>query len=124
MFEKVNPGHPDKVADRIAGAIVDRAYALDENPKIAVEVLIGHGKCHIIAETSVHIPTEDITEIVDRLLGAVEIDYKEYPQDTILSSNQNGGVRCGDNGIFKGTPVTDEQKTLTEFAKEIYEVKI
>lgn len=122
MFEKVNPGHPDKVADRIAGAIVDRAYALDENPKIAVEVLIGHGKCHIIAETSVHIPTEDITEIVDRLLGAVEIDYKEYPQDTILSSNQNGGVRCGDNGIFKGTPVTDEQKTLTEFAKEIYEV--
>lgn len=26
MFEKVNPGHPDKVADRIAGALVDLAY--------------------------------------------------------------------------------------------------
>ena len=26
MFEKVNPSHPDKVADRIAGAIVDLAY--------------------------------------------------------------------------------------------------
>ena len=24
MFEKVNPSHPDKVADRIAGALVDR----------------------------------------------------------------------------------------------------
>lgn len=23
MFEKVNPSHPDKMADRIAGAIVD-----------------------------------------------------------------------------------------------------
>ena len=27
MFEKVNPGHPDKMADRIAGALVDMAYA-------------------------------------------------------------------------------------------------
>lgn len=42
MFEKVNPCHPDKLADRIAGALVDLAYAKSENPKIAVEVLIGH----------------------------------------------------------------------------------
>ena len=56
MFEKVNPCHPDKVADRIAGALVDAAYRKDENPRIAVEVLIGHGICHIIAETSVSIP--------------------------------------------------------------------
>ena len=27
MFEKVNPSHPDKVADRIAGALVDLAQA-------------------------------------------------------------------------------------------------
>ena len=26
MTEKVNPSHPDKIADRIAGAIVDLAY--------------------------------------------------------------------------------------------------
>ena len=26
MFEKVNPCHPDKVADRIAGALVDAAW--------------------------------------------------------------------------------------------------
>ena len=43
MFEKVNPCHPDKVADRIAGAVVDLAYKAEINPKIAVEVLIGHG---------------------------------------------------------------------------------
>ena len=52
MFEKVNPAHPDKVADRIAGAIVDLAYSAESNPKIAVEVLIGHGVCHAIIETS------------------------------------------------------------------------
>ena len=27
MYEKVNPAHPDKIADRIAGALVDLAYA-------------------------------------------------------------------------------------------------
>ena len=45
MFEKVNPSHPDKVADRIAGALVDLAYAHQENPKVAIEVLIGHDHC-------------------------------------------------------------------------------
>ena len=49
MFEKVNPSHPDKIADRIAGALVDLAYTQEQNPKIAVEVLIGHGVCHIVA---------------------------------------------------------------------------
>ena len=48
MYEKVNPMHPDKVADRISGAIVDYAYAIQDNPKIAVEILIGHGRCYII----------------------------------------------------------------------------
>ena len=33
MFEKVNPKHPDKVADRIAGAIVDLAYKRNKTPK-------------------------------------------------------------------------------------------
>ena len=30
MIEKVNPKHPDKVADRIAGAIVDLAYTKED----------------------------------------------------------------------------------------------
>ena len=50
MIEKVNPCHPDKVADRIAGAIVDLAYRTENDPKIAVEVLIGHGACYVIIE--------------------------------------------------------------------------
>ena len=55
MFEKVNPAHPDKVADRIAGAVVDIAYETQIDPKVAVEVLIGHGICHIVAETSANL---------------------------------------------------------------------
>ena len=33
MFEKVNPSHPDKLCDRIAGAIVDMAYAAVPDPR-------------------------------------------------------------------------------------------
>lgn len=109
MFEKVNPCHPDKLADRIAGALVDMAYAKETDPRIAVEVLIGHGVCHIIAETSVTLPGEAVTEAVHRIAGNLTVDYKEVPQDGHLADNQADGVHCGDNGIFKGVPVTDEQ---------------
>lgn len=120
MFEKVNPSHPDKVADRIAGAIVDLAYKQDDNPRIAVEVLIGHGKCHIIAESSVYIDKADIKQAVKRIAGNVEVDYVEVPQDKHLADNQEGQIRCGDNGIFKGVPLTREQKELSKIAQDIY----
>lgn len=121
MFEKVNPGHPDKIADRIAGALVDLAYKAQPDPKIAVEVLIGHGVCHIIAETSVRLQYEDVHDAVERIAGNVSVDYIEVPQDRFLAANQIGRFRCGDNGIFKGTPVTDEQNTLCRIAHILYE---
>ena len=121
MFEKVNPSHPDKVADRIAGALVDMAYAKEENPRIAVEVLIGHGVCHIIAETSVKLDVNAVTDAVHRIAGSLKVDYSEVPQDGHLSRNQDGRIRCGDNGIFKGTPVTKEQNSLSVIARDLYE---
>jgi len=120
MYEKVNPDHPDKIADRIAGAIVDLAYKQQENPKIAVEVLVGHRVCHVIAETSTHISVEDVIDIAARIAGSVVVDYVEVPQDVHLAKNQRGKIRCGDNGIFKGVPITKEQKALSEIARGIY----
>lgn len=121
MYEKVNPAHPDKVADRIAGALVDLAYKQQKDPRIAVEVLIGHHVCHIIAETSVHLSAVDIEEIVHRIAGNLALNYTEVAQDAHLSDNQRDGFRCGDNGIFKGVPVTDEQFQLSEIARDLYE---
>lgn len=124
MFEKVNPSHPDKLADRIAGAVVDLAYAVQGNPKIAVEVMIGHGVCHIIAETSVHIKACKVEDAVNRIVGGSGIvltNYFETKQDKHLAKNQDGKIRCGDNGIFKGVPVTNEENKLAFLAKTIYE---
>ena len=122
MFEKVNPCHPDKVADRIAGALVDLAYKKAENPRIAVEVLIGHGVCHIIVETSVMLDKSEVVATVHRIAGNLTIDYAEVPQDSHLADNQADGVRYGDNGIFKGMPVTEEQKELSQIARNIFSV--
>jgi len=121
MYERVNPSHPDKLADRIAGAMVDAAYAKCTSPHIAVEVMLGHGVCHIIAETDVHIELENVNHIVHRIAGEnVLVDYLEAAQDVHLSDNQEGHPRCGDNGIFRGAPVTQEQRLLTNYAKKIY----
>ena len=63
MFEKVNPCHPDKVADRIAGAIVDLCYTKCKNPKVACEVLIGHGECTLQIETSERLTAEVLSPL-------------------------------------------------------------
>ena len=120
MIEKVNPMHPDKLADRIAGAIVDLAYESEQGPKIAVEVLLGHGRCHVIIETTANLDERDIEDAIFRLAGDVETDIQIVPQDIHLAENQEGTVRCGDNGIFKGMPLTDEQKVMSEIAHEIF----
>ncbi len=120
MFEKVNPAHPDKIADRIAGAIVDLAYRMEDNPKVAVEVLIGHGQCQLIIETTVPLYRNDIYSVVHRIAGDVRPNTRIFPQDRHLAYNQRWGLRCGDNGIFRGVPVTEEQKKLSAAARFLY----
>lgn len=120
MFEKVNPSHPDKVADRIAGAIVDLAYKQIRNPKIAVEVLIGHNHATIIIEASVRISKNEVKQIVKRLANIDKLKLIQVPQDKHLALNQAGHFKCGDNGIFKGLPITSEESQLCAISKFIY----
>lgn len=130
-FEKVNPSHPDKVADRIAGAIVDLAYKKQENPKIAVEVLIGHGTVNIIIESSVGFDwIEEIERIVKRIAcgcaddedtNDISITGTIVPQDAHLAENQAEKIKCGDNGIFKGVLTSPEENLLAKTVQELYD---
>ena len=123
MIEKVNPSHPDKVADRIAGAIVDLAYKYQENPKIAVEVLIGHGECNIIIESNVHFANKEIEKIVQRIAGDnIDTLVNQVPQDVELAKNQEKEIRCGDNGIFKGMPLTSNEKEISKLVRTMYSI--
>ena len=50
--EAVLPGHPDKLADQIADAIVDIALAQDDRAIVQVEVAVHHKICHVNGRVS------------------------------------------------------------------------
>ncbi len=123
ITEKVSPMHPDKIADRIAGALVDYCYSREENPKCAFEVLIGHGCCFVTGETSIHIPADYVKNIATRISGEKleKFEYIEVPQDNILAMNQRRSeIRCGDNGVFAGFPRTMIHMKAFRICNNIY----
>ena len=117
-YEKVNKYHPDKVADRIAGALVDLSYQKQTNPKVAIEVLIGHGKAFIINETSASLSLEEVKSVVYRICESeIEVEYREVAQDPELAKNQEQELKCGDNGIFKGVKSNFTEDTLANIVQ-------
>lgn len=123
MIEKVNPDHPDKLADRIAGALVDYAYEEQEAPRVAFEVLLGHGEVNIIGESSVYVPKRVVKQIITRILKHKDynLNMNIVEQDVRLAANQAEGPRAGDNGIFAGEPADREQSLLTKIARGIHQ---
>lgn len=121
ITEKVSPMHPDKVADRIAGALVDYCYKQQKNPKCAFEVLIGHGHCFVTGETSVNVPWTFVGKTAERISGEklTEVRYVEVPQDKHLANNQKE-LRCGDNGVFAGYPMPQIHKDAKAVCQELY----
>ena len=122
ITEKVSPMHPDKIADRIAGALVDYCYTKEENPKCAFEVLIGHSSCFITGETSVSIPKEYVKETAERICKEKidKFEYVEVPQDVELAKNQSKDIRCGDNGVFAGFPMPNIHTKAYAICKILY----
>ena len=124
MFEKVSKFHPDKCADRLAGAITDLVSQADENARVAVEVLAGHGIVNVIIETTVRegvLTNENVNGLVHDIYGDVKTNIVIVPQDPILSGSQERGLCAGDNGIFVGKPTSGEEKLLTEIVKTLDE---
>lgn len=126
MFEKVNPSHPDKIADRIAGAIVDIIKGLSPKAKVAAEVLAGHGNVHAIVETSFYDTdkaVQPIKDAIDRICAVEKLENNKIkidivPQDVALEENE--GV--GDNGVYYAKPITKEQAALARLASNIYSI--
>ena len=85
-------------------------------------MLIGFGYCYIIIESSVKYNETDIFDIVYRITKTndIAIEIISAEQDEYLANNQKGEIRCGDNGIFKGMPLTEEQQQISYLAHQIY----
>ena len=70
-----------------------------------------------------NISNAEAEDIVSRITKRTDLKVSlvMVAQDPILASNQDGEIRCGDNGIFRGVPLTEEERTLSKIAHDIYD---
>lgn len=76
--ESVSEGHPDKVADQISDALLDRFLAYDPNSKVACETLVTTGQVVIAGEvkSNAYIDLMEVTRKVINRIGYNKSEYK------------------------------------------------
>lgn len=104
--ECVTPGHPDKICDQVADAIVNAALMQDPLSRVAMEV---HGKSYVIGingemTTNAHLDLPDIARTTLR-----EIGYEDTYGVVVNITQQSGNIGnmvdragAGDQGIMTG----------------------
>ncbi len=98
--ESVSEGHPDKVADQISDAFLDKLLAYDPNSKVAVETLVTTGQVVVAGEvkSEAYIDLMDVTRRVINRIGYNKSEYK-FDGDScgILSAihEQSGDINQG-----------------------------
>lgn len=99
--ESVSPGHPDKIADQISDAVLDAHLAEDPSARVAVDVAGGHGKVFVTGEVTSRAKNVDVSAIVKRIAGDVElIEHIAKQSPEIAAGVDTGGA--GDQGIMVG----------------------
>ena len=76
--ESVSEGHPDKVADQISDAILDKLLAYDPESKVACETLVTTGQVVIAGEvkSEAYIDMMDTARGVINRIGYNKSEYK------------------------------------------------
>jgi S-adenosylmethionine synthetase len=85
--ESVNEGHPDKLCDQIADALLDCLIAQDPDSRVAVECLVTTGSVHVAGEVTTT-GFADVQGIARRILK--EVGY----------TNPEFGIDCQDAGVW------------------------
>jgi S-adenosylmethionine synthetase len=85
--ESVNEGHPDKVCDQIADALLDSLIAQDPDSRVAVEAMVTTGSVHVAGEVTTK-GFADVQKITRGILR--EVGY----------TNPEFGMDCQDAGVW------------------------
>jgi len=78
--ESVNEGHPDKVCDQIADALLDSLIAQDPGSRVAVECMISTGSVHVAGEVTTK-GYADVQRIARGILQEVGYSNPEFGID-------------------------------------------
>ena len=114
--ESVTEGHPDKVCDQIADAILDDIFAEDTSARVAVEVCATTGMVMVFGEVSTNHYC-DIPSIVRGVIKAVGYNDSslgfDYKTCAVLSSidEQSPDIAMGVNDATDGDGKDDYDKT-------------
>jgi S-adenosylmethionine synthetase len=75
--ESVSEGHPDKVADQISDAVLDKLLAFDPNSKVACETLVTTGQVVLAGEvkTQAYVDLQRIAREVINRIGYTKSEY-------------------------------------------------
>jgi S-adenosylmethionine synthetase len=119
--ESVTEGHPDKMCDQIADAILDKMIAGDPNSRVAVEVSTKTGLILVFGEvtTNTYVDIQNVVRNTIREIGynkpeygfdadacSVLISLSEQSHDIALGVNEGSGIDkeqgAGDQGMMFG----------------------
>ena len=75
--ESVSEGHPDKIADQISDALIDRFLAFDPNSKVACETLVTTGQVFLAGEvkSTAYLDVQKIARDVINNIGYTKGEY-------------------------------------------------
>ena len=107
--ESVTEGHPDKLCDTIADAVLDACLLGDPDSRVACEVLATAGKITVAGEITTkampdipHIVCKTVRQIGYSGDYEVEVDIHDQSPDIAEAVNGENEITAGDQGIVYG----------------------